>query len=215
VIRVLVVARSDLERAGLEALLAGRGHLAVGPGAVSLAEARRRIEDGSTDAVQVVLALTERGAEPPRLALAPDVAARGPALVLLAESPPRGWAVRAVRAGARAVLASTASGDAIAAAVEAAAAGLVVLPADALTDVPATRVGAAAAHRAPTESLSPREVQVLALLAEGLVNKQIAARLGISRHTVKTHLAALFHKLGVSTRAEAVVAGARAGMILL
>ena len=50
---------------------------------------------------------------------------------------------------------------------------------------------------------------------DALVNKQIAARLGISRHTVKTHLASLFHKLGVSTRAEAVAAGARAGVILL
>jgi DNA-binding CsgD family transcriptional regulator len=56
---------------------------------------------------------------------------------------------------------------------------------------------------------------VLALLAEGLVNKQIAARLGISRHTVKSHLDALFHKLGVTTRAEAVAVGARAGVILL
>lgn len=213
-IRVLVVARSDLERAGLEALLAGRGHLAVGPGAASLADARRRLEDGSAESVQVVLTLTERGAEPPRLALAPDVAVHGPALVVLADSAPRGWAVRAIRAGARAVLASTASGDAIAAAVEATAAGLVVLPGDALTEAPATRVGTAAPLTS-TESLTAREAQVLALLAEGLVNKQIAARLGISRHTVKTHLAALFHKLGVSTRAEAVAAGARAGIILL
>ena len=68
---------------------------------------------------------------------------------------------------------------------------------------------------APSEPLSAREAQILALLAEGLVNKQIAARLGISRHTVKSHLTALFHKLGVSTRAEAVAAGARAGVILL
>jgi DNA-binding CsgD family transcriptional regulator len=87
-----------------------------------------------------------------------------------------------------------------------------VLPPDALTEVPA---GTAARSAAPPEALSAREAQILALLAEGLVNKQIAARLGISRHTVKTHLAALFHKLGVSTRAEAVAAGARAGVILL
>ena len=211
-IRVLVVARSELERAGLEALLAARGHVPVGGGSATLAEARRRLEEGSVQAVQVVLALVERGAEPPRLALPPDAAAEAPALVVLGESLPRGWAVRAVRAGVRAVLSRTASAEAIAAAVEAAAAGLVVLPPDALAEVPQ---GTAARSVAPPEPLSAREAQILALLAEGLVNKQIAARLGISRHTVKTHLAALFHKLGVSTRAEAVAAGARAGVILL
>jgi len=212
VIRVLVVARSDLERAGLEALLSGRGHVPVGGGSATLADARRRLEDGSVQAVQVVLALVERGAEPPRLALTPDSAAEAPALIALGESLPRGWAVRAVRAGVRAVLPRTASAESIVAAVEAAAAGLVVLPADALAEVPQ---GSAARSAAPPETLSAREAQILALLAEGLVNKQIAARLGISRHTVKTHLAALFHKLGVSTRAEAVATGARAGVILL
>jgi len=209
VIRVLVAAQSDLERAGLEALLAGRGHVPVGGGSASLAEARRRVEETTP---QVVLALVERGADPPRLALSPDAAARAPALVLLGEALPRGWAVRAVRAGARAVLPRTASADAIVAAVEAAVAGLLVLPADALLEVPQ---GPAARAMAPPEALTAREAQILALLAEGLVNKQIAARLGISRHTVKTHLGALFHKLGVSTRAEAVAAGARAGVILL
>jgi DNA-binding NarL/FixJ family response regulator len=212
VIRVLVVARSELERAGLEALLASRGHVPLGGGSPNLTEARRRLEDGSLEAVQVVLVLLERGADPPRLALPPDAAADAPALVVLGESLPRGWAVRAARSGVRAVVSRTATADAIAAAVEAAAAGLVVLPADALAEVPA---GAAARAAAPLEPLSAREAQILALLAEGLVNKQIAARLGISRHTVKTHLAALFHKLGVSTRAEAVAAGARAGVILL
>lgn len=207
-IRVLVVAPSALERAGLEALLAGRGHVAVAGGSATLAAARRQIEDGRP---AVVLALVERGAEPPRLTLTPDAAAGAPALVLLGDALPRGWAVRAVRAGARAVLPRTASADAIVAAVEAAAAGLVVLPADALAEVPQ---GTAAGTVVP-DALTAREAQILALLAEGLVNKQIAARLGISRHTVKTHLGALFHKLGVSTRAEAVAAGARAGVILL
>jgi DNA-binding NarL/FixJ family response regulator len=209
VIRVLVVAESELERAGLEALLASRGHVPVGGGSASLAEVRSRVEETSP---QVVLALLERGADPPRLALPPDAAARAPTLVLLGDSLPRGWAVRAARAGARAVLPRTASADAIIAAVEAAAAGLLVLPSDALAEVPQ---GTAASTSAAPEALTAREAQILALLAEGLVNKQIAARLGISRHTVKTHLGALFHKLGVSTRAEAVAAGARAGVILL
>jgi DNA-binding NarL/FixJ family response regulator len=209
VIRVLVVARSELERAGLEALLAGRGHVTVGAGSATLVEARGPIEDSRP---AVVLALVERGAEPPRLGLTPDAAIGEPALVLLGDGLPRGWAVRAIRSGARAVLPRTATADAIVAAVEAAAAGLVVLPGDALAEVPQ---GIVAGTAAPPEPLTAREAQILALLAEGLVNKQVAARLGISRHTVKTHLAALFHKLGVSTRAEAVAAGARAGVILL
>jgi len=53
------------------------------------------------------------------------------------------------------------------------------------------------------------------MLAEGLGNKQIAARLGISEHTVKAHVAAIFGKLGVSTRTEAVTLGARIGLIML
>jgi DNA-binding CsgD family transcriptional regulator len=63
--------------------------------------------------------------------------------------------------------------------------------------------------------LSNREHEVLALLADGLGNKQIAARLGISTNTVKTHLELLFEKLGVSSRAEAVAAGVKRGLLLL
>ena len=63
--------------------------------------------------------------------------------------------------------------------------------------------------------LSNREREILALLADGLGNKQIAARLGISTNTVKTHLELLFEKLGVSSRAEAVATGVRRGLLLL
>ena len=63
--------------------------------------------------------------------------------------------------------------------------------------------------------LSSREREVLALLADGLGNKQIAARLGISTNTVKTHLELLFEKLGVSSRAEAVATGVKRGLLLL
>jgi len=66
-----------------------------------------------------------------------------------------------------------------------------------------------------TATLSRREQEVLALLADGLVNKQIAARLGISTNTVKTHLELLFEKLGVTTRAEAVATAVKQGLLLL
>jgi DNA-binding NarL/FixJ family response regulator len=78
-------------------------------------------------------------------------------------------------------------------------------------------VGAAAAmtETVPTPVLTPREYQILELLASGLGNKQIAARLGISTNTVKTHLELLFDKLDVSSRAEAVATAARRGLLLL
>lgn len=63
--------------------------------------------------------------------------------------------------------------------------------------------------------LTNREREILALLADGLGNKQIAARLGISKNTVKTHLELLFEKLGVSSRAEAVATGVKRGLLLL
>ena len=71
------------------------------------------------------------------------------------------------------------------------------------------------AHDVGSTTLSRREHEILALLADGLVNKQIAARLGISTNTVKTHLELLFEKLGVTTRAEAVATGVRRGLLLL
>lgn len=76
-----------------------------------------------------------------------------------------------------------------------------------------------APRRTPTpdedalEALTPREREVLRLVAEGLHNREIGERLGVTEHTVKFHLAAVFGKLGVSTRAEAVQKGVRLGYI--
>jgi ATP/maltotriose-dependent transcriptional regulator MalT len=63
------------------------------------------------------------------------------------------------------------------------------------------------------ESLTTREHDVLALVADGLPNREIAHALSISEHTVKFHLASIFGKLGVSTRTEAVQRGVRLGVI--
>jgi len=63
------------------------------------------------------------------------------------------------------------------------------------------------------EGLTSREHDVLALVADGLPNREIAQALSISEHTVKFHLASIFGKLGVSTRTEAVQRGVRLGVI--
>ncbi len=67
----------------------------------------------------------------------------------------------------------------------------------------------------PKEPLTPREVQVVALLAEGFPNKAIAARLGISDQTVKFHVASICGKLGASNRTDAVRLAVRGGIITI
>jgi DNA-binding NarL/FixJ family response regulator len=209
VTRVVIAAAAPAVRAGLGALLAAH------PGLTVLETAGRPARLGelaeTVEADVILLALEAGEPLPLPLALPPDAAGRAPALVVLAEDAAEGWASRAIRAGARGVLPRTAGGDQIAAAVAAAAAGLVVVPATTATP----RVRPAVHAAPPAQPLTPREVEVLALLAEGLGNKEIAARLGISDHTVKTHVAAVFAKLDVSTRAEAVASAARLGLLML
>ena len=67
----------------------------------------------------------------------------------------------------------------------------------------------------PGGHMTPRERQVLDLLGEGLSNRAIAERLGISDHTVKFHVAAVYGKLGATTRAEAVRRAFRRGLLTL
>ena len=99
------------------------------------------------------------------------------------------------------------------------AADVIVNVRDAATRIRASRganAGVESVADVPAEPpLTNRERQVLGLLADGLGNKQIAARLGISANTVKTHLELLFDKLGVSSRTEAVATAARRGLLLL
>jgi len=74
---------------------------------------------------------------------------------------------------------------------------------------------AEAADQPPAEALTPREIDVLELLAEGLSNKGIARRLGISDQTVKFHVASICGKLGAANRTDAVRRAVRRGLISL
>ncbi len=73
--------------------------------------------------------------------------------------------------------------------------------------------GFRAANEAPPAILTPREVEILTALGEGLSNKEVARELGISAHTVKFHLETIFRKLNVTSRAEAVAKGLRQGIL--
>jgi DNA-binding NarL/FixJ family response regulator len=119
----------------------------------------------------------------------------------------------ALRAGVRAVLLRPTCRAEIAAAIQAVAAGLSVLPADLLNHL--VRPGGGEGASANTEALTPRELEVLALLAAGASNKWIARRLGISVHTAKFHVAGVLEKLSAHSRAEAVAVAARLGLVLL
>jgi DNA-binding NarL/FixJ family response regulator len=210
VIRVAIAASSPTVRAGLGALLAGHSGLVVLETLARPGELADLAETAEADVV--ILAIDPGEPLPLPLALPPDGAAREPAIVVLGDEPAERWASRALRAGARGALPRTAGGDQIAAAVTAAAAGLVVRPAEPAGAIPRPTLLPVAP---PIQPLTGREIEVLAVLAEGVGNRAIAARLGISEHTIKTHVASIFSKLGVSTRAEAVASAARLGLIML
>ena len=185
---VLLEAKDPARRHDLAALLAEAGHA---------------LADAAAAPWDVALVDLAPGEEPPGIAGGP--------LVLLADhvepetvSP----------AAAASVLPRDASARQIEAAVAAAAAGLVVR----LPDSGAVSPGPPGFARdeppgggAPL--LTPREVEILAMVGGGASNKAVARRLKISAHTVKFHLEAVFRKLGVTTRAEAVARGLRQRLI--
>ncbi|HYD40288.1 MAG TPA: LuxR C-terminal-related transcriptional regulator [Anaeromyxobacter sp.] len=201
-VAVLVVSRDPLARGGLAALVAAQPELRLA-GDASPETAAARAQAAAPAAVLWDVG-PGAGAGAAGLGV---VAERAPVVALVAAE---GQAAAAVRAGARGVLARDAAPDAVAAALAAAALGLTVLDAPAAGGL--VRAPEAAA---PAEPLTNREREVLALLAEGLANKAIAARLGISDHTAKFHVNAILAKLGVESRAEAIVRAARMGLVVL
>ncbi|MFL5318848.1 MAG: LuxR C-terminal-related transcriptional regulator [Myxococcaceae bacterium] len=115
-------------------------------------------------------------------------------------------------AGARGLLLRTVEGARLAAAVRAVSLGLVVLDDAFSAALPGVR---ALAPAAGSETLTPREMQVLHKLAGGMSNKEIASALDISEHTAKFHVNAVMQKLGVQNRTEAVVRAVRSGLLTL
>jgi NarL family two-component system response regulator YdfI len=134
--------------------------------------------------------------------------------LLLDRAPAPGWWNQALRAGVRGILPAETEPSSFAAAVEAAARGLLVLHPDSVQTASAAGRSAIEPQEL-VESLTVREREVLQMISEGLGNKQIAARLKISEHTVKFHVASILGKLGASTRTEAVSMALRRGLILL
>ncbi|GAA2830879.1 response regulator transcription factor [Kitasatospora paracochleata] len=129
-----------------------------------------------------------------------------PAVLILTTYSTDADILAAVEAGATGYLLKDAPPEEVAAAVHAAARGETVLA----PPVAARLLGRVRAGR---PSLSPRETEILQLLAEGLANRQISKRLFISEATVKTHLVHIYDKLGVDSRTSAIAAGLTAGLI--
>jgi DNA-binding NarL/FixJ family response regulator len=126
-----------------------------------------------------------------------------PPMVLIGDD----YSARDLQSGVRAVLPRNAPGEQIAAAIHAVAAGLIAILARDDTPLASTE------QEGLAERLTPRELDVLEMLAEGLSNKMIAYRLSISEHTAKFHVNSILAKLGAGTRTEAVMRGVRLGLV--
>lgn len=185
--RVLLVSSDPLVRAGLAGLLSGSGITVT-------------VEAGAP--VDAVVWDTASAAAPP---LGPGA----PAVLALVRGEQEGRS--ALSLGAAGVVLRTADAATLQAALLAVSHGLVVLEHGfaSLRPAPEARPAASA------EAFTPREREVLALLARGLSNRDIADALDISAHTAKFHVNSILQKLGVERRTEAVVRAARMGLVTL
>ena len=210
--RVWIVAPSSFTRAGLENILTSR-RISIAGSSGNFDSLNDEIVDDEPDAVLVHGSGDGTNSLLDEL-LASDLASEVPVVVLLDHSRAE-WTSDALRSGVRAVLPSNISAEQLAAALQAAIAGLYILhPSELTAAVPAATAAPSSLAELP-EPLTPREREVLQRLASGLANKQIADQLCISEHTVKFHVASILGKLGAATRTEAVSLGIRHGLVLL
>ena len=204
-IRIAVAATSAVRRAGLESIIRSHAefHLAGSFGAVaSLVSFARSTE------LDVIVIDTDSIRD---LLLEPTSDA---AIVLLTEVTEARSISRLLRSGVRAILSRESEPDDVLSAIYASYDGLVLLSTPTAESLAALYGDQPLEVEAElSEEITSRETDVLRMLAQGLVNKDIAARLGISEHTVKFHISSILDKLGASTRTEAVTLGIRRGLI--
>jgi DNA-binding NarL/FixJ family response regulator len=202
--RVFVAARTVGERLTLERRLGGPGIDVVGVGPTP--------DDAPAAVDVVVIADAELLGE----ATGPLAEAGTQSFVALADDERPARTLRAMPLRGWAIVSRDAPVEELRTAVMAAAQGFTVVPtALAARLLPARGAAPDAARADQLEPLTAREREVLELLSEGLSNRQIADRLGISEHTVKFHVASVSGKLGASSRTEAVSRGVRRGLITL
>ena len=220
-IRVLICAASSFTRAGLQRLLEPQSSLQVA-GAIPAANGlQQAIAESDPDVVLLQLAT-----QSPELRWDALVALSVP-IVLLTGTADLVSSAAAVAAGVQAILVGDVTGTQLATATASAASGLLTLSGD-LADLvrqgllahfpeDADRYAPDLAYLADDfpEHLTLREREVLEMMREGLSNKEIAAQLNISAHTVKFHISSILGKLGASSRTEAVAIGLRRGLITI
>jgi two-component system, NarL family, nitrate/nitrite response regulator NarL len=203
--RVLLVGDDPLALSGLARLLSEETSdwLPV----ESLGEMTDPVDGESDTDTDPVAALVDLGAESHTdTEIVSSISRRYPVVALVAA----GVSSRAVlAAGARGVVSRRATAARLVRALDAVFEGLIVLDEDLAEDA----LRPPARGLATDEELTPREKEVLELLALGLSNREIATRLGISFHTVKFHVNSILGKLGAASRAEVVAIAARAGLL--
>ena len=205
-VRVLLIAEDPLARTGLATLLANQPAIIIAGQAATNAQLSDVQQLYRPDVI-----VWDLGSDSSReLERAPFRDFNLPVLALLSDETDAAdtWA-----AGARGLLPRNTSAENLTAALTAVAQGLAVIdPGLVAVLLPAAREQSLSQ---PVEALTPRELEVLRLMAEGQSNKVIARQLGISEHTVKFHVNAILGKLDVQSRTEAVVHAMRLGLILL
>src|ERR1035438_9035896 len=203
-IRIAIAATSAVRRAGLESIIRSHAEFQLAGSFGSVASLAPFARNSELDVIVIDSTIHDLLLEPTSEA----------AIVLLTEVSDARSISRLLRSGVRAILSRESEPDDVLSAIFAVYDGLVLL------SMPTAESLAAVFGDQPlqvedelSEEIPSRETDVLRMLAEGLVNKDIAARLGISEHTVKFHISSILDKLGASTRTEAVTRGIRRGLI--
>ena len=139
-----------------------------------------------------------------------------PVPVLLTDDVYDDWIREGAPADGTSILPRSATPAEIVAAIGAAARGLCVLSPEILARLlTGARPPRQTPSAPPVQALTPREIEVLTMLAEGMSNKDIARHLDVSDNTFKFHLSSIFGKLGATSRTEAVMVGMRHGFIMV